>query len=70
MHEPRHTEKKEEEKKNLLSCEQLQIAVYTAIAWSFPAGKQPSFRILQLFQQNIKPHKARPWKETHKTKED
>lgn len=37
--------------KNPLSCERLQIAVYSAIAWSFPAGKQPSFRILQLFQQ-------------------
>lgn len=52
MHEPRHTEKKNKKKKNKkpVSCEQLQIAVHNAIAWSFPAGKQPSFRIIQLFQ--------------------
>lgn len=48
-----------EKKRNLLSCERLQIAEHTAIAWSFPAGKEPSFRILQLFQKEIKHWKAR-----------
>lgn len=46
-------------KKDLLSCERLQIAVHTAIAWSFPAGKEPSFKIVQLFQKEIKHYKAR-----------
>lgn len=31
---------------------------HPAIAWSFPAGEEPSFRILQLFQKEMKRCKA------------
>lgn len=53
--------------KNLLSCKQLQIAVHTAIAWRFPAGNKPSFKILQLFQKETK---ARSPKKTQQKKND
>lgn len=57
-------------RKNLLSCEQLQIAVYTPIAWSYPAGKKPSFSIVQLFQKEIKQCKAKAPNETQMRKDD